>query len=158
MEGGGEQPPPPGAALTQAHVEHILHGLAGLCVEDAPAHAQPDDGHLGDHAAQQDAQVAAAVVHQVQGAGLVRVVDQTEEHHRQDHKPGEMHVSQGARESRCLPWTLASRTRQVEGLHCFGLRTTIHLASEDMGGQGQGHEGREPSCWPWGDSGGSPAR
>lgn len=81
-------PHPRRAALTQAHVEHVLHGFAGLRVEDASAHAQPDDGHLGDHAAQQDAQVAAAVVHQVEGAGLVGVVDQAEEHHGQDHKPG----------------------------------------------------------------------
>lgn len=85
-------PRPRREALTQAHVEHVLHGLAGLRVQDAPAHAQPDDGHLGDHAAQQDAQVAAAVVHQVQGAGLVRVVDQAEEHHGQDHKPGGTHT------------------------------------------------------------------
>lgn len=83
--GGGAVGVCPG--LTQAHVEHILHGLAWLRVEDATTHAQPDDGHLGNHAAQQDAQVASAVVHQVQGAGLVGVVDQAKEHHGQDHKP-----------------------------------------------------------------------
>lgn len=61
----GPSPAPSKGSLTQAHVEHVLHGVPGFCVEDAPTHAQPDDGHLGNHAAQKDAQVAAAVVHQV---------------------------------------------------------------------------------------------
>lgn len=79
----------PQESLTQAHVEHVLHGVPGFCVEDASTHAQPDDSHLGNHAAQKDAQVAAAVVHQVQGAGLVWVIDQAKEHHGQDYKPAE---------------------------------------------------------------------
>lgn len=98
--GSGAAPHPRRVALTQAHVEHVLHGVAWLCVEDAPTHAQPDDGHLGDHAAQQDAQVAAAVVHQVQGTGLVWVVDQAEEHHGQDHKPVGRPASE-AKSGRC---------------------------------------------------------
>lgn len=63
--GSRTSPAPSKQSLTQAHVEHVLHGVPGFRVEDAATHAQPDDGHLGNHAAQKDAQVAAAVVYQV---------------------------------------------------------------------------------------------
>lgn len=51
--------------LTQSDIEDVLHGIPRLRVQDAPAHAEPDDGQLSNHAAQQDSQVAPAVVHQV---------------------------------------------------------------------------------------------
>lgn len=73
--------------LTQSDIEHILHGVSGLGVQDAASHAEPDDCHLCDHTAEQDAQVASAVVHQVQRAGLIGVVHQPKEHHGEDHKP-----------------------------------------------------------------------
>lgn len=80
---GGLRPLP----LTQSDIEHILHGVPGLCVQDAASHAEPDDCHLCDHTTEQDAQVASAVVHQVKRAGLVGVVHQPKEHHGEDHKP-----------------------------------------------------------------------
>lgn len=80
---GGLRPLP----LTQSDIEHILHGVPGLCVQDTASHAEPDDCHLRDHTAEQDAQVAPAVVHQVKRAGLVGVVHQPKEHHREDHEP-----------------------------------------------------------------------
>lgn len=85
--------------LTQSDIEDVLHGIPRLRVQDAPAHAEPDDGQLGDHAAQQDSQVAPAVVHQVQGARLVGIVHQPEEHHREDHKPA-------GQESQGKPWNI----------------------------------------------------
>lgn len=57
--------------LTEPYIEHVLHGLSGLCVQDAPSHAQPHDGALTDQAADQDAHVAAAMVHQRDGARLI---------------------------------------------------------------------------------------
>lgn len=52
------------ARLTQPYVDDVLHSFPGLCVQNAASHAQPHDGALTDKAADQDAQVAAAMVHQ----------------------------------------------------------------------------------------------
>lgn len=75
------------AVLTEPYVENVLHGFPGLRVQDAAPHAQPHDGALTDEAADQDAQVAPAMVHQRHGAGLVRAVGEAEQDHGQDDQP-----------------------------------------------------------------------
>lgn len=56
--------------LTEPYVDDILHSFPGLCVQNAASHAQPHDGALTDKAADQDAQVPSAMVHQRYRTGL----------------------------------------------------------------------------------------
>lgn len=56
--------------LTKPYVDDILHRFPRLRVQDAAPHAQPHDGALADEAADQDAQVAPAMVHQRDGTRL----------------------------------------------------------------------------------------
>ncbi len=80
--------------LTQPYIEHVLHCLSGLCIQDAASHAQPHDGALADQTADQDAEVTATVIHQRDRAWLLWTVWQPKENHGQNHEPAERAQSQ----------------------------------------------------------------